>query len=131
MNSWTADFSGRTVIVTGAGWGIGRATLARIVADDGAIVVVDLSRERLNAVSAAFGHRVRGVTGDPGPVAPTIEAPFLSEWAHQRLGPIIQTTAPAVAQPAQLAAASAWLLNDEAPDVSGALLPVDGGGDAV
>lgn len=250
MNSSQAGFSGRTVIVTGAGSGIGRATVARLVADGGIVVAVDLSQERLDAVRAEFGDHVRCVTGDlavaatidevltlagdrvdglanvagimdgflptaevtdevwdrvlavnvtammrltravlpgmmargegaivnvsseagqrasaagtayttskyavngftsstaffygpkgvrcnavaPGPVATNIEAPFQSEWAQQRLGPIIQTTVPPVAQPEQLAAAIVWLLSDEASNVSGAIVPVDGGWGAV
>lgn len=43
----------------------------------------------------------------------------------------MQTTIPALAQPEQLAAAIAWLLGDDASNVSGAILPVDGGWAAV
>ncbi|WP_354002811.1 SDR family oxidoreductase [Microbacterium elymi] len=60
-------------------------------------------------------------------MATNIDAPFRSAFAQERLGPIFQTTVPPVAQPEAIAAAIAWLLSDDASDVSGAILPVDGG----
>ncbi|RXZ48179.1 SDR family NAD(P)-dependent oxidoreductase [Agromyces binzhouensis] len=41
-------FTGKTVIVTGAGSGIGRATASRIVREGGRVVAVDVSQERLD-----------------------------------------------------------------------------------
>lgn len=41
-------FSGQTVIVTGAGSGIGRATASRIAREGGRVVAVDVSQERLD-----------------------------------------------------------------------------------
>ncbi|WP_353826888.1 SDR family NAD(P)-dependent oxidoreductase [Agromyces sp. SYSU T0242] len=41
-------FTGKTVIVTGAGSGIGRATASRIAREGGRVVAVDVSRERLD-----------------------------------------------------------------------------------
>ncbi|RZS63608.1 NAD(P)-dependent dehydrogenase (short-subunit alcohol dehydrogenase family) [Agromyces ramosus] len=41
-------FSGRTVIVTGAGSGIGRATASRIAREGGRVIAVDVSQERLD-----------------------------------------------------------------------------------
>ena len=41
-------FSGKTVIVTGAGSGIGRATASRIAREGGRVIAVDISRERLD-----------------------------------------------------------------------------------
>lgn len=245
-----ARFEGRTVIVTGAGSGIGRATAQRLVAEGGRVIAVDISRERLDALTAELGASVVAVAGDladpafiadimaaagdridglannagimdgfeptaeitdatwdrvfavnvtammrltravigrmleagagsivnvgseaglrgsaagtpyttskhavngftlstaffytpkgircnavaPGPVATNIEAPFHSEWAGQRLGPFFQTNLPPIAQPDQLAAAITWLLSDDASNVSGAIIPVDGGWAAV
>jgi NAD(P)-dependent dehydrogenase (short-subunit alcohol dehydrogenase family) len=40
-------FAGRTVIVTGAGSGIGRATASRVAREGGRVVAVDISEERL------------------------------------------------------------------------------------
>jgi NAD(P)-dependent dehydrogenase (short-subunit alcohol dehydrogenase family) len=41
-------FAGKTVIVTGAGSGIGRATASRIAREGGRVIAVDISRERLD-----------------------------------------------------------------------------------
>ncbi|WP_029145851.1 SDR family NAD(P)-dependent oxidoreductase [Microbacterium luticocti] len=84
--------------------------------------------------STAFFYTPKGVRCNavaPGPVATNIEAPFRSAWAQERLGPLMQTNIPALAQPDALAAAITWLLSDDASDVSGAILPVDGGWAAV
>ena len=80
--------------------------------------------------STAFFYTPKGVRCNavaPGPVATSIEAPFRSEWAGQRLGPLFQTNIPRVARPEELAAAITWLLSDDASNVSGSILPVDGG----
>ena len=80
--------------------------------------------------STAFFYTPKGIRCNavaPGPVATNIEAPFRSEWAAQRLGPLFQTNIPAVARPEELAAAITWLLSDDASNVSGAILSVDGG----
>lgn len=45
-------FDGKTVIVTGAASGIGRATALRLAREGGAVVAVDLSSERLDEFSA-------------------------------------------------------------------------------
>jgi len=85
-------------------------------------------------VSTAFYYAPKGVRCNavaPGPVATNIEAPFHSEWGATRIGPFLQTNVPAVAQPEQLAAAITWLLSDEASNVSGAIIPVDGGWAAI
>lgn len=85
-------------------------------------------------LSTAFFYSPKGVRCNvvaPGPVATSIEAPFHSEWAQQRLGPFFQTNLPPVAQPQQLASAIAWLLSDDSSNVSGAVLSVDGGWAAV
>src|SRR5271165_944266 len=41
-------FRGKTVIVTGAGSGIGRATASRVAREGGRVIAVDISRERLD-----------------------------------------------------------------------------------
>ncbi|WBU37076.1 SDR family NAD(P)-dependent oxidoreductase [Homoserinibacter sp. YIM 151385] len=58
-------FAGRTVIVTGAGSGIGRATASRIVREGGRVIGVDVSAERLEALAAEHpGADIVAVVGD-------------------------------------------------------------------
>jgi NADPH:quinone reductase-like Zn-dependent oxidoreductase len=45
-------FTGKTIIVTGAGSGIGRATASRIAREGGTVVAVDVSQERLDDFAA-------------------------------------------------------------------------------
>ena len=45
-------FEGRTVIVTGAGSGIGRATASRVVRESGRVIAVDISAVGLNELAA-------------------------------------------------------------------------------
>jgi NAD(P)-dependent dehydrogenase (short-subunit alcohol dehydrogenase family) len=47
-------FTGKTVIVTGAGSGIGRATASRIAREGGRVIAVDISEERLAEFAAEF-----------------------------------------------------------------------------
>lgn len=80
--------------------------------------------------SVAFFHGPQGIRANvvaPGAVATNIEAPMRSEYAAGRVGPIMQTTIPPVAQPEELAAAITWLLSDDSANVNGAVLPSDGG----
>ena len=46
-------FTGKTVIVTGAGSGIGRATASRIAREGGRVIAVDVSQERLDEFAAS------------------------------------------------------------------------------
>ncbi len=58
-------FDGRTVIVTGAGSGIGRATATRIVREGGRVVAVDVSASRLEELAAEHGdEQIVAVTAD-------------------------------------------------------------------
>ena len=77
---------------------------------------------------AGKGIRVNAVA--PGPVATNIQASFASELGQQRLGPMLETIPP-VAESAQLAASITFLLSDDGTNVSGAILPSDGGWSAV
>ena len=241
-------FEGKTVIVTGAGSGIGRATASRIAREGGTVVAVDISAERLaefaaehptavfvtgditseadiaNIVAATGGtvhglaniagimddmtplhevsdavwervfavnvdgmfrltraviplmlaagggsvvnvaseagirgsaaglaytaskHAVVGMTKSsafmytekgirfnavaPGPVATNIQANFASELGQARIGLAMQVLPP-VAESSQLAASITFLLSDDGTNISGAILPSDGGWSAV
>lgn len=58
-------FAGKTVIVTGAGSGIGRATASRVAREGGRVVAVDVSRERLDQFVADHpGADVVALTAD-------------------------------------------------------------------
>ncbi|WP_353810219.1 SDR family NAD(P)-dependent oxidoreductase [Agromyces sp. SYSU T00194] len=57
-------FDARTVIVTGAGSGIGRATAERLVAEGARVVAADVSAERLRDLAAELGDRVATIDGD-------------------------------------------------------------------
>ena len=239
-------FAGKTVIVTGAGSGIGRATASRIAREGGTVVAVDVSKERLDdfaaslldsavrivvaditnedgvkkIVEAAGGridglanvagimddmtpmhevsdavwdrvfavnvdgmfrltravlptmlaahsgsivniaseaglrgsaaglaytaskHAVVGITRStafmyagqgirvnavaPGPVATNIQASFASELGAERIN-LMMTTVPPIAEPAQLAASITFLLSDDGTNVTGVIVPSDGG----
>ncbi|CAN5256400.1 SDR family NAD(P)-dependent oxidoreductase [soil metagenome] len=84
--------------------------------------------------STAFFYTPSGVRCNsvaPGGVATNIEAPFKSQFAGERLGPIMQATVPPLATAEQLAASITWLLSDDSANVSGAVLANDGGWAAV
>ncbi len=58
-------FSGKTVIVTGAASGIGRATASRIAREGGRVVAVDVSADRLAEFAASLPDaEIITVTGD-------------------------------------------------------------------
>lgn len=75
------------------------------------------------------GIRCNAVT--PGGVATNIEAPFKSQFAGERLGPIMQVNVPPIAPAEDLAAAITWLLSGDSSNVSGAVLASDGGWAAI
>ena len=58
-------FDGKTVIVTGAGSGIGRATASRIAREGGRVIAVDVSKERLDDFAAELaGNEVVTIVAD-------------------------------------------------------------------
>lgn len=57
-------FAGRTIIVTGAGSGIGRATAARIVREGGRVIAVDVNAAGLEAAAADLGDAFVTLTAD-------------------------------------------------------------------
>jgi NAD(P)-dependent dehydrogenase (short-subunit alcohol dehydrogenase family) len=48
-------FEGKTAIVTGAGSGIGRATVVRLIEEGARVIGTDISRERLDQLTAEIG----------------------------------------------------------------------------
>lgn len=61
----TGRFAGMTVVVTGAGSGIGRATASRVAREGGTVVAVDISQERLDEFAAEHAASdIRSVQGD-------------------------------------------------------------------
>jgi NAD(P)-dependent dehydrogenase (short-subunit alcohol dehydrogenase family) len=84
--------------------------------------------------STAFFYTPNGIRCNavaPGGVATNIEAPFKSQFAGERLGPFMQVNVPPIASAEELAAAITWLLSDDSTNVSGAVLPSDGGWSAI
>jgi NAD(P)-dependent dehydrogenase (short-subunit alcohol dehydrogenase family) len=71
-------FTGKTVVVTGAGSGIGRATASRVAREGGRVVAVDISGERLDEfvaeLPAADIVPVSGDITDDAAVAAIVEA---------------------------------------------------------
>ena len=66
MSTTSADrFAGRTIIVTGAGSGIGRATATRVAREGGRVIATDVVADRLTALQQELaGADVTIVTGD-------------------------------------------------------------------
>lgn len=77
-------FEGQTVVVTGAGSGIGRATASRVAREGGRVVAVDVAADRLDALAADLGPQADAAGGglvvvvaditDPDGVARAVEA---------------------------------------------------------
>jgi NAD(P)-dependent dehydrogenase (short-subunit alcohol dehydrogenase family) len=84
--------------------------------------------------SISFYYSPKGVRANavaPGPVATNISAPMLSEWAAQRVGPIMMANVTTPVPPEQLAATITWLLSDDSANVTGVVLASDGGWSAI
>jgi NAD(P)-dependent dehydrogenase (short-subunit alcohol dehydrogenase family) len=70
LREWTeridqGRFTGQTVIVTGAGSGIGRATASRVAREGGRVIAVDVSQERLDEfVAEHAGADIISLTAD-------------------------------------------------------------------
>ena len=80
-------------------------------------------------IYAPQGVRVNAVA--PGGTRTGIVAEWASPMAQMRLGPLMQANVGGLAEPEELAAAIAWLASDDSPNVSGVVLPSDGGWSAI
>ncbi|OZE26834.1 short-chain dehydrogenase [Rhodococcus sp. 05-2254-6] len=80
-------FEGRTVVVTGAGSGIGAATSARLIDEGATVVVVDVTQEAVDAAIANVSNadRVHGAVLD---VCDHAAAVNLLDTTRQKLGGI-------------------------------------------
>jgi NAD(P)-dependent dehydrogenase (short-subunit alcohol dehydrogenase family) len=67
----------------------------------------------------------------PGAVQTSIEAPFKSALAGERLGKLFPVVVTGAAQPEQLASSILFLASDAASNVNGVVLPCDGGWSAI
>lgn len=74
---------------------------------------------------APYHIRVNAIA--PGGVRTNIGAEFGSQLALQRLAPRMQVAAARMAEPEELAAAIAFLLSPDSPNITGAVLTSDGG----
>ena len=64
-------FAGKTIIVTGAGSGIGRATAVRLVDEGATVVATDIIEQRLAELTEALsGRSVAAIAGDIADPAP-------------------------------------------------------------
>jgi NAD(P)-dependent dehydrogenase (short-subunit alcohol dehydrogenase family) len=80
--------------------------------------------------NSAFLYAKRGIRVNavaPGPVETGMTPDFRSAIAAERLPAILAASIARVAQPAEIAAVIAWLLDDQAGAVNGAILAADGG----
>ena len=83
--------------------------------------------------SSAFMYTPKGIRVNavaPGPVATNIQASFASALGQERIGFAMQVL-PGVAEAIQLAASITFLLSHDGTNVSGAILPSDGGWSAL
>ena len=142
-------FDGQSVVITGAGGGIGLACAQRVVAEGGRVIAVDIDGAKLTAARDAMGQerfvplaldltapgaaqQVGAADGPidalaPGGVATGIPMQgTMSEFGESRLAPA-RVIMPGIADAAQLAASITFLLSDDSTNINGAVLTSDGG----
>lgn len=104
----------------------GSAAGTAYTASKHAVVGLTLSS---SVMYAPLGIRVNAVA--PGGTKTNIVANFSSQLGAQRLGPLMQVVLPPAAEAAELAAAITFLLSDDSPNITGVVLPSDGGWSAI
>ena len=120
--------TGRTVIVTGTGQGIGRAISELVLDLGGNLVMVERNPETFAAVSAAlewarYGIRVNSVGFG------TVETPMTETIRSDRFRDRTLARIPLgrIATPAEVAPLICFLLSDAASDITGQNWLEDGG----
>lgn len=88
----TGRLAGRVAVVTGGGSGIGRAVVDRFVAEGAAVVVVEVSEPRAEALRAAHPERMAVVVGDATRLADNVTAVLAAEDAFGRLDCFVANT---------------------------------------
>ena len=83
-------------------------------------------------VAVAYGPMgIRCNAVAPGATKTNIVAPFKSDMLAARLGPMMQTNIPRMAEPDELAEAICFLASPAASNINGIIMPVDGGWSAI
>lgn len=151
------SFSGRSIIVSGAGSGIGRAAAIQFAMQGGKVLIADLNEATANVVAdeirvvgAAYTVSKHGIVGltksdavmyrnrgirvsavAPGGTRTNIQVvPVEGTEGPKILGGYMSNVG-RIAEADEVAAAILFLASDAASDVNGVILPVDGGWSAV
>lgn len=120
--------AGRGSIVNVASEASLRGSAAGVAYTASKHAVVGLTRSG-SVMYALQGIRVNAVA--PGGVRTNIVAPMSSAMGAARTGALMQANMPPIADATELAAAITYLLSDDASNISGAILPSDGGWSAI
>ena len=118
MSNITSDFTGKSVIVTGAARGIGQAIARHFVNTHATVFMVDSDKDELTRSAADVG-----AVGIPADVGQTEDAEHVMSTVDAGLTGSIAR----LADPTEIADAICLLASEEAGYITGVVLPVDGG----